>query len=77
MVCNVIPYTECKLEWINVPYKGYNDDKKIYVPWVCDLGNKTILHKKMIPKCFNVKRLNCIVELWKMDKNDNQVIAIT
>ena len=60
---------------INVEYTGYEVEKQHFVPWVCELGNKTIQHEKMTPKCYNETKLNCVT-LWKADENGNQVMAI-
>ena len=72
IVCDIVPYTKCELEWIDVDYKGYEDVTVPYYPYVCEYGSNIIQHEKMTPKCYNETKLNCIT-LWKSDEHGKQV----
>lgn len=74
ITCDIVPYTKCELEWIHVEYKGHEPITKHYIPWVCDPVNNTIPHTKMVPKCYNETKLNCVT-LWKEDENGTSVWA--
>ena len=75
LVCDLVPYTRCELEWINENYTGYEDTTVSYIPWVCEEIDTTIQHTKMEPKCKNETKLNCVT-LWTEDENGESVIFL-
>ena len=75
LVCDLVPYTKCELEWINETITGYEDMTVSYIPWVCEEIDTTIQHTKMEPKCKNETKLNCVT-LWTEDENGESVIFL-
>lgn len=73
LVCDITPYTECELEWINEDYTVYQDSNRSYIPWVCHDIDKVVQHTKYMPQCHNVTKWNCVT-LWK-DVNGTKVWA--
>ena len=74
--CEIVPYTKCKLEMINVDYEGYEDVLRPYTEKVCETFDKIIQHEKMTPKCYNETKLNCVT-LWKEDDSGEKVSIFT
>ena len=42
--CEIVPYTKCKLEMINVEYDGYKDVLRPYTEKVCETFDKIVQH---------------------------------
>jgi hypothetical protein len=72
--CDIVPYTECELKWINKPIKAYKDKKVVYKVKGCNETTASVKHNKLVPHCVNETKLNCVT-LWKTDEDGNQVWA--
>ena len=70
--CDVVPYTECKMEMAETPFKSYDMEQQIYRRKSCTEGMDVVQHTKMMPECRNVTKQNCITK-WETDDEGNQV----
>jgi len=70
--CEIVPYTECKMEMEATPYNSFEMVKREYKKKECKEGMDTVQHTKMMPECRNVTKQNCITK-WEEDENGNQV----
>ena len=70
--CDVVPYTECKMEMAETPFKSYDMEQQIYRRKSCTEGMDVVQHTKMMPECRNVTKQNCITK-WETDDDGNQV----
>ena len=74
--CDILPYTECELQWISQKKKTYKETRVPYNVKGCNETKTTIKHKKLVPHCVDETKLNCVT-LWKTDDDGNQVIIKT
>ena len=72
MRCEIVPYTNCTMKWENTKYRSYEDKWKWYVEKKCWPTYKVIKHDKLMPKCRNITKQNCVT-LWKTGPNGEQV----
>ena len=70
--CDVVPYTACKMEMAETPFKSYDMEQQIYRRKSCTEGMDVVQHTKMMPECRNVTKQNCITK-WETDDDGNQV----
>jgi hypothetical protein len=67
-----IPYKECKQ---GVEPQQYNETKlnqKKFIEKSCTVAKKTIPHKKLVPRCTNITKQNCVT-IWEIDQSGKQV----
>ena len=62
---------DCKIVHEMKPNPVTNMITKTFKKVMCDEEEKWIKHEKMIPKCRNVTKINCVT-LWK-EQNGQQV----
>ena len=56
----------------NVDYKRHVYVVRLYTEKVCNYLDKVIQHEKMVPKCYNETKLNCVT-IWKEDDSGKEV----
>ena len=74
MVCDIVPFTECKMTMGYTPYRSFDVIKRSKSKKVCRVGTDIVQHTKMLPECRNVTKQNCITK-WETDAYGKQVWA--
>ena len=69
-----VPYTDCKLITATVKYNVTNVTlDKPYVPFKCVNVTQIELETKIVPKCVNVTRQDCVTK-WELNPSGEKVI---
>jgi hypothetical protein len=67
--CTLVPYTDCRFF---LEESAYNETVIItegeYVPWQCSNFTQEEMHIKLVPRCVNVTRQDCVTK-WKVEGN--------
>ena len=73
MVCTLVPYTDCKQTSTTVKYNVTTVTlDKSYVPFKCVNETRVELETKIVPKCVNVTRQDCVTK-WELNSRGEKV----
>jgi len=72
LICELIPYTECRMTMREVEYNESVIVRKKKNIWTCEDSIKPVKHTKLVPKCWNETRRNCLTE-WRENPDGTEV----
>ena len=72
MVCDVVPYTICKMQMAPVPTKETRVFENNYKVQKCEETTGFHDHIKQVPVCRNVTKQNCVTK-WEVDSKGKKV----
>jgi len=70
--CNIIGYTECKMEMVPVQYNGFKMQDENFIPQTCEETEITEMHTKKKPECKMVTKQNCVTK-WVVKPSGQKV----
>merc|ERR1711994_1085379 len=72
LFCEIVGYSECNMTVKEGEFIRTEMTNKEFKPWKCYNDTKFVPHTKMVPKCWNETRRNCLTE-WRENPEGTEV----